>query len=64
MANYSKTSQEEYGIYGNCVSPKGTPDIMEKSQKSVQNRFGLINDPENELGYDGNGAIFPYRDEE
>lgn len=55
-------SDEEYGIYGNHVQQKGDPDIMAKSQQSIQERFGL-NDTEDEPGYDGNGTISPFRDE-
>lgn len=55
-------SDEEYGIYGNCVQQKGDPDIMAKSQKSLDERFGL-EDTEDEPGYDGNGTISPFRDE-
>ena len=59
---YSTEPKEKYGIYGNCVLPKGTPDIIEKSQESLDNRFGL-EDTESQVGYDGNGAVFPFRDE-
>lgn len=59
---YSDQPREKYGIYGNCVIPKGTPDIMQKSQDSVQERFGL-EDTEDLPGYDGDGAIYPFRDE-
>ena len=58
----SDSSKEKYGIYGNCVLPKGIPNIMEKSQESLDDRFGL-EDTESQVGYNGNGAVFPFRDE-
>jgi len=58
----SDSSKEKYGIYGNCELPKGTPDIMKRSQESLDERFGL-DDGENQPGYDGNGNIYPFRDE-
>ena len=57
----SDQPQEQYGIYGNCVTQKGDPNIMQKSQESLDERFGL-EDTEDEAGYEGNGAVFPFRD--
>lgn len=56
------TPKEQYGIYGNCVQQKGAPDILARSQESLDERFGL-EDTENEPGYDGDGAIYPFREE-
>lgn len=53
---------EECGIYGNRILQKGDPDIMAKSEDSVQQRFGL-EDTEDLPGYDGDGSIFPFRDQ-
>lgn len=45
----SDEPQEDYGIYGNCIQQKGDPDILAKSEDSVQDRFGLgDNDSANE----------------
>lgn len=53
-----------YGIYGNIVSQKGDPDILETSEDSIQERFGLgDNDPTNQPGYSGDGSVYPFRDE-
>lgn len=43
--------KEEYGIYGNCISEKGDPQIMEKSQKSIADRFGFPTDPKEDSDY-------------
>lgn len=45
--------QEQYGIYGNCVSTKGEADIMKKSQDSVRNRFGYGQDDNSDYSTDG-----------
>lgn len=39
--------QEEYGIYGECVTTKGEPDILAKTQKSILDRFGFEDEENN-----------------
>lgn len=42
----SEQPRKKYGIYGNIVSQKGDPDILETSEDSIQERFGLGNNDE------------------
>jgi hypothetical protein len=54
--------KEQYGIYGNRIAQKGEPDIMQKSQDSIGDRFGLDDSGDaGSPGYAGDGAEFPFR---